>query len=253
MGAVMVEVSGVTKDYCMGKIKVPALRGVNLSIDSGEMVAIMGPSGSGKSTLMNILGCLDRPTAGNYKLHGEEVSKKSDAQLAEIRNRKVGFIFQSFNLLPQLTALENVELPLIYRGLSTGARRIQAEEALVRMGLQERLHHRPQELSGGQQQRVAIARAVAAKPEVVLADEPTGALDSRSGEEILAVFQELHAQGITVIVVTHDSNVACHCERILRLADGVIVADELVRPENYLVAQEVLSTFPVVAQGGAQL
>jgi putative ABC transport system ATP-binding protein len=252
MGAVMVEVNAVTKDYRMGKIKVPALRGVNLTIASGEMVAIMGPSGSGKSTLMNVLGCLDRPTNGNYELHGEEVSKKSDSQLAEIRNRKVGFIFQSFNLLPQLTALENVELPLIYRGLATNVRRTRAEGALVRLGLKDRLHHRPQELSGGQQQRVAIARAVAAEPEMILADEPTGALDSRSGEEILAVFQELHTQGITVIVVTHDPNVARHCQRILRLADGVIVADDQVRREDYLVAQEVLAALPMPSEGGAQ-
>lgn len=252
MGVVMVDVNAVTKDYRMGKIMVPALRGINLTIASGEMVAIMGPSGSGKSTLMNILGCLDRPTAGTYKLHKEEVSEKSDSQLAEIRNRKVGFIFQSFNLLEQLTALENVELPLIYRGLGAGSRRDRAKSALVRLGLEDRLHHRPQELSGGQQQRVAIARAVAAQPELVLADEPTGALDSRSGEEILAVFQELHAQGITVIVVTHDPNVARHCQRIVRLADGVVIADDLVRPEDYLVAQEVLTTLPVLPEGGVK-
>ena len=250
---VMVEVKGVTKNYKMGKIKVAALRGVDLTINSGEMVAIMGPSGSGKSTLMNILGCLDRPSEGTYQIHGEEVSKKTDVQLAEIRNQKIGFIFQSFNLLPQLTALENVELPLIYRGLSGSVRRSQALEALLRMGLEDRVTHRPQELSGGQQQRVAIARAVAGRPEIVLADEPTGALDSQSGREILAVFQELHAQGITVIVVTHDSNVACHCQRILHLADGIVVNDEAVRPEDYLVAEEMLMPSPEpVQQGGAE-
>lgn len=252
MGVVMVDVSAVTKDYRMGKIKVPALRGVDLKIAAGEMVAIMGPSGSGKSTLMNVLGCLDRPSSGHYRLHGEEVSQKSDRQLAEIRNRQVGFIFQSFNLLPQLTALENVELPLIYRGLSGSSRRAQAQAALVRLGLKGRLHHRPQELSGGEQQRVAIARAVAAGPEMVLADEPTGALDSRTGEEILAVFQELHAQGNTVVMVTHDPNVACHCQRILRLADGVVVADEPVRAEDYLVAQEVLASLRPAVEGDAQ-
>lgn len=252
MGAVMVDVNAVTKDYRMGKIGVPALRGIDLKVAAGEMVAIMGPSGSGKSTLMNILGCLDRPTHGKYELHGEEISKKTDSQLAEIRNQKVGFVFQSFNLLPQLTALENVELPLIYRGQAAGIRRAKAGTALVRLGLGERLRHRPQELSGGEQQRVAIARAVAAEPEIVLADEPTGALDSRSGEEILAVFQELHAQGITVIMVTHDPNVARHCERIVRLADGVVVADDPVRPEDYLVAQEVLASLPSISEGGAE-
>ncbi|NMA54373.1 MAG: ABC transporter ATP-binding protein [Firmicutes bacterium] len=248
----MVDVCSVTKDYYIGKIRIPALRGVDLQITSGEMVAIMGPSGSGKSTLMNILGCLDRPSGGSYKLHGEEVSKKNDAQLAEIRNNAVGFIFQSFNLLPQLTALENVELPLIYRGLAGKNRRAQALNALVRLGLKERLHHRPKELSGGEQQRVAIARAVAAEPEIVLADEPTGALDSRTGEEILALFQELHAQGNTVVVVTHDPNVAYHCERVMYLEDGIVVANEPVRAKDYLLAEEVLAALPPTGEGDAK-
>ncbi|MDK2927415.1 MAG: putative transport system ATP-binding protein [Bacillota bacterium] len=246
---IMLDVSEVTKTYRLGRIKVPALRGVTLGIRPGEMVAIMGPSGSGKSTLMNILGCLDRPTGGAYRLDGEEVGKKSDRDLAAIRNRKIGFIFQSFNLLPQLTALENVELPLIYRGLASRERRERAEAALVRLGLKERLRHSPRELSGGQQQRVAIARAVAARPEVILADEPTGNLDSRAGEEILAVFQELHGEGITLVMVTHDPNVARHCERVLRLADGHIVSDERVRPEERLLAREVLATLPAAEEG----
>ncbi|BCV24034.1 macrolide ABC transporter ATP-binding protein [Gelria sp. Kuro-4] len=246
---IMLDVSEVTKTYRLGRIQVPALRGVTLGIRPGEMVAIMGPSGSGKSTLMNILGCLDRPTGGAYRLDGEEVGKKSDRDLAAIRNRKIGFIFQSFNLLPQLTALENVELPLIYRGLASRERRERAEAALVRLGLKERLRHSPRELSGGQQQRVAIARAVAARPEVILADEPTGNLDSRAGEEILAVFQELHGEGITLVMVTHDLNVARHCERVLRLADGHIVSDERVRPEERLLAREVLATLPAAEEG----
>lgn len=240
----MLEVRDLTKVYRLGRIKVPALRGVSLAVSAGEMVAIMGPSGSGKSTLMNVLGCLDRPSGGTYRLDGEEVSKKSDRELANIRNRKLGFIFQSYNLLPQLTALENVELPLIYRGLPGRERRRRAEEALVRLGLKDRLRHSPRELSGGQQQRVAIARAIAARPEVILGDEPTGNLDSRSGEEILAVFQELHREGITIVMVTHDPNVARHCERVVRLVDGHIVNDERVAPEEHLRAADILATMP---------
>ncbi|MDI3538624.1 MAG: putative transport system ATP-binding protein [Bacillota bacterium] len=250
--AFMLEVEEVTKIYRLGRIKVPALRGVTLGIRPGEMVAVMGPSGSGKSTLMNILGCLDRPSGGVYRLDGEEVGKKSDRELASIRNRKIGFIFQNFNLLPQLTALENVELPLIYRGVPARERRRRAEEALVRLGLKERLRHSPRELSGGQQQRVAIARALAAQPEVILADEPTGNLDSRAGEEILAVFQELNAEGITVVMVTHDPNVARHSERIVRLADGRIVSDERVLPEERLSAQELLAKLPGAEEGGEE-
>lgn len=245
----MLNVENVTKVYRLGRIKVPALRGVTLGIRPGEMVAIMGPSGSGKSTLMNVLGCLDRPSGGSYRLDGEEVGKKSDRDLAAIRNRKIGFIFQSYNLLPQLTALENVELPLIYRGLPARERRARAEAALVRLGLRDRLRHSPRELSGGQQQRVAIARAVAARPEVILADEPTGNLDSRAGEEILAVFQELHSEGITLVMVTHDPNVARHCERVLRLADGHVVSDEPVPPTERLLARDVLATLPAVEEG----
>jgi putative ABC transport system ATP-binding protein len=214
--------------YGTGNNAVAALRGVTFRVPKGEMVAIMGPSGSGKSTLLNILGCLDRPTRGRYLLGGEDTTTKSDDALADIRNRKVGFVFQDYLLLPQLTALENVELPLIYRGLPGGERRRRAQEALAAVGLTDRAHHRPFELSGGQQQRVGIARALAGRPEVILADEPTGNLDSVSGLEVLALFADLHAQGATLVIVTHDDEVARSCERVLRVRDGTIVADERV-------------------------
>ena len=222
----MIEVETITKVYKMGDTTVHALRGVSLTIEDGELVAIMGPSGSGKSTLMNILGCLDQPTSGVYRLDGVDVARLKDDQLAVIRNKKIGFVFQSFNLLPRTTALDNVELPLIYS--SAPRRRQRAKEALASVGLAERMGHQPSELSGGQQQRVAIARALVTDPSVILADEPTGNLDSRSGEEIMAIFQELNrARGITVVFVTHENDIAAHTRRIIRLRDGRLASDEI--------------------------
>jgi putative ABC transport system ATP-binding protein len=227
-GAV-IDLVEITKVYRMGDIEVRALRGVNLSICQGEMVAIMGPSGSGKSTLMNVIGCLDQPTAGIYRLAGEDVSRFKDDRLAEVRSKRIGFVFQSFNLLPRTPALANVELPLVYSGARPGERRQRALNALQLVGLSERVHHRPNELSGGQQQRVAIARALVNDPRIILADEPTGNLDSKAGAEVMGIFQRLNVeQGITVILVTHEPDIAEHCRRVVRIYDGLIASDEQI-------------------------
>jgi putative ABC transport system ATP-binding protein len=225
---VVVRLQGVSKVYATGALQVRALDGIDLEVARGEMVAIMGPSGSGKSTLMNVLGCLDRPTTGVYELAGRNVARLSDDALAEVRNRFLGFIFQNYNLLPRLTALQNVELPLIYRGVGRRARREAARSALAAVGLGDRTHHLPSELSGGQQQRVAIARALATQPQVLLADEPTGNLDSRSGSDVIARIQRLNEGGLTVIMVTHDERIARHCRRIVQVRDGRLVGDEPV-------------------------
>src|SRR5512135_81961 len=225
----VIEIEDITKIYKMGETEVYALRGATLTIYEGELVSIMGPSGSGKSTLMNVIGCLDQPTSGLYKLDGVDVHTLKDNQLAEIRNRKIGFVFQQFNLLPRTSALQNVELPLIYSGTSSRQRRDKARKSLEDVGLGDRLHHHPNELSGGQQQRVAIARALVNDPAIILADEPTGNLDSKSGAEIMAIFQRLNReQSITVIFVTHDPQIARHTRRIIRIYDGLIVGDEPV-------------------------
>ena len=224
----MIELYDIYKIYKMGENEVYALNGVSLKISAHEFVAIVGPSGSGKSTLMNIIGCLDTPTSGTYILDGHEVSRLNDNQLAEIRNSKIGFVFQNFNLIPQLTALENVELPLIYKGVPASVRHKLAKEALARVGLEHRMHHRPRELSGGQQQKVAIARALVTSPPIILADEPTGNLDSKSGAEIIQIFKDLHAQGNTIVLITHDNNIAMQAKRIVRIQDGQIIEDKEV-------------------------
>lgn len=224
-GPVVIEIDNVTKLYKMGEETVHALCGVALTVRRNEYLAIMGPSGSGKSTMMNMLGCLDTPTSGKYHFTGKDVSTMTDDELADIRNREIGFVFQTFNLLPRSTALANVELPLIYAGLSQAQRREQAVQTLRNVGLGDRMSHKPNELSGGQRQRVAIARALVNNPSIILADEPTGNLDSRTGEEIMQLLEELYEQGNTIIVVTHEEDIARHARRIVRLRDGLIESD----------------------------
>ena len=225
----LIHLENITKTYKIGTIEVNALRGVNLDIQSNEYISIMGPSGSGKSTLMNIIGCLDTPTSGSYFLGDELVSTMDDNKLAEVRNRKIGFVFQTFNLLPRASALHNVELPLIYSGIHASRRKAIAEEALEKVSLSDRKNHRPNELSGGQRQRVAIARALVNNPSLILADEPTGNLDSATGKEIMAVFDDLHAAGNTIILVTHEKEIAEHADRIVHILDGNIAEDIQVR------------------------
>jgi putative ABC transport system ATP-binding protein len=221
----VIRIEGITKEYVMGEAVIQALRGVDLTIHRNEYLAVMGPSGSGKSTLMNMLGCLDTPTAGRYEFNGKDVANMEDDELAEIRNREIGFVFQTFNLLPRSTALQNVELPLIYGGVGPEERQLRAAEALAAVGLMERMQHKPNELSGGQRQRVAIARALVNHPAIILADEPTGNLDSHTGEEILALFESLYAGGNTIVLVTHEEGIAEHARRVVRLRDGVIESD----------------------------
>jgi len=225
----IINIEHIAKIYQVGSEEVHALADVSLKIDKGEYVAIMGPSGSGKSTLMNILGCLDSPTKGIYNFNNVNVSQMNDNELAKVRNKEIGFVFQTFNLLPRSDALHNVELPLIYAGLSSSERKERAKEALNHVGLSDRMHHKPNELSGGQRQRVAIARALVTKPSIILADEPTGNLDTKTGEDIMALFNEIYEQGNTIILVTHEEYIAEHAERILRIRDGLIEKDVHVR------------------------
>ncbi|HEV7584520.1 MAG TPA: ABC transporter ATP-binding protein [Solirubrobacteraceae bacterium] len=227
--APVIDVQQVTKVYDLGQVKVRALRGVSLRIERGDFVAVMGSSGSGKSTLMNILGCLDVPTSGRYLIDGTDVSAMDQDDLSDLRNRKLGFVFQSFNLVPRTSAVANVELPLAYAGIGRAERRRRAERALAAVGMSDRLHHEPSELSGGQQQRAAVARAIVTNPSLILADEPTGNLDSRSTEDVLAIFSQLNAEGRTVVLITHEPDVAAQSKRVIRLSDGEIVQDERLR------------------------
>jgi putative ABC transport system ATP-binding protein len=222
----MLMMQDLKKYYQVGDSEVRALDGVSLQVAAGEMLAIMGPSGSGKSTMMNIIGCLDRPTSGTYYLDGREVGNMNEHDKAKLRNAEIGFVFQSFNLLPKLTAWQNVELPLVYCNMPLKERRERARETLVKIGLEKRLHHTPKELSGGQQQRVAIARALVNNPKFILADEPTGNLDSKSSAEIMEIFQEMHSRGITIVIVTHEEEIAAYTQRIVRFFDGKLVADQ---------------------------
>ena len=243
MGKPLIETSKVSKVYRMGDVEVHALRDVSLTISEGESVAVMGPSGSGKSTLMNILGCLDRPSSGDYWLAGGEVSQLDRNALARLRNRTLGFVFQSFNLLSRTTALENVELPLLYAGVSARERHARAREALEHVGLGERMHHHPNQMSGGQQQRVAVARALVTRPRLIVADEPTGNLDSRTSVEIMALFQELGRSGITLLLVTHESDIARYASRVVVMHDGRVQSDE-----RQIALQAELGPAPAAAE-----
>jgi putative ABC transport system ATP-binding protein len=255
----LIELQHIVKTYDLGLSKVPALREIHFNIDRGEFVAIVGQSGSGKSTLMNILGCLDVPTSGGYRLGGRDVGTLSDDELADVRNLEIGFVFQSFQLLPRANALENVELPLIYRGLGAKERRQRAHAALDRVGLSDRWHHKPAELSGGQRQRVAIARALVTEPSLLLADEPTGNLDSATGEEIVRLFHNLHAAGNTIVLVTHEPRLAARCPRAVRLVDGRVIADgpgrtvALQNQEDLEKAAAAVVAAAAAAEGGPAL
>ena len=227
IGPIVIDIENITKNYVMGEETVHALRGVSLQIHRNEYIAIMGPSGSGKSTLMNMLGCLDTPSTGRYDFNGKNVAEMNDDELAAIRNREIGFVFQTFNLLPRSTSLRNVELPLIYAGIDPETRAERATQALVDVGLGDRIHHKPNELSGGQHQRVAIARALVNRPSFILADEPTGNLDSKTGEEIMVLFENLYQRGNTIILVTHERDIAAHARRAVHLRDGLVESDEV--------------------------
>jgi putative ABC transport system ATP-binding protein len=228
VGPVVIDIENITKDYVMGEEIVHALRSVSLRIHRNEYIAIMGPSGSGKSTLMNMVGCLDTPTSGRYGFNGRNVAEMDDDELAAIRNREIGFVFQTFNLLPRANTLRNVELPLIYAGVDPETREERATQTLIDVGLGDRLYHKPNELSGGQRQRVAIARALVNRPSIILADEPTGNLDSKTGEEIMSLFEDLYRRGNTIILVTHEADIARHARRTVRLRDGLIESDDLM-------------------------
>jgi len=247
--AALIAVQALTKIYKVGVETIHALRGLDLMINRNEMVAIMGSSGSGKSTLMNMLGCLDRPTSGAYLLNGRDVSRMGARELAQVRNEEIGFVFQSFELLPRQTALENVELPLVYAKGGWRGRKARALAALERVGLAQRVHHRPNQLSGGQRQRVAIARAILNKPSILLADEPTGNLDSATTAEILALFRQLHAEGQTVVIVTHEDEVAAHCQRVVRLRDGRVLSDLPVAQDA--AGRHLPAVSALAAKGGA--
>jgi len=242
LGTPVIRVADLRKTYQMGTNVVHALRGVSLSVHSGEFVAVMGPSGSGKSTFMNVIGCLDRPQHGSYELDGVEVTSLSNSELADVRNKKIGFIFQGYNLLPRMDALGNVMLPMLYAGVPANERRERAMEALAAVGMAERADHRPNELSGGQQQRVAIARALVNRPSLILADEPTGALDSRTSVEIMAILQQLNAAGSTIVVVTHEPDIASYCKRIVVFRDGQVLSDKVV--DQPASAAATLATLP---------
>lgn len=229
MSQPIIEIKNIKRDFALGSETVYVLKGIDLTIKKGEYVALMGPSGSGKSTLMNLLGCLDTPTSGSYILNGKDVSKMTDNELAEIRNKEIGFVFQTFNLMPRTTALDNVALPLIYAGKSKSDRSARAAEVLTQVGLADRMDHKPNQLSGGQRQRVAVARALVNHPSIILADEPTGNLDSKTSVEIMQLFNDIHAQGNTVILVTHEEDIARFAHRIIRLKDGIIEKDEITK------------------------